>query len=423
MEIQTKLALAGQNVDTCYNSIIPPIYQTAIFKFEDVGKTKGFDYTRSGNPTRKALEDILADLDGGVGAVATSSGMGAISTVLATLDAGKHVICSHDCYGGTERLLTTLEKQGKLSVSYVDLSSQAAFYDAIQPDTALLWIETPSNPLLRIVDIARMAKVARKKGVVVAIDNTLLSPLQQRCFELGADYVVYSTTKYINGHSDVIGGAVIAATEKYNDLIQFTANAHGLTAQPFDCWLILRGIKTLPLRLRQHEENAMAVAVFLSEHPAVSQVYYPGLAGHDGHELAGTQQAGFGGMVSFEVAGSLDDAHGVLRSTRVFSLAESLGGIESLIEHPATMSHASMRKEQRDEAGITDRLIRLSVGIENTSDLLDDLGQALDTITSAPARGPGINLQPSRSARPLYPEQAGVNQTPRSKEEVQYTLK
>ena len=411
MKPQTILALAGQNVDTCYNSVIPPIYQSAIFKFEDIGKTKGFDYTRSGNPTRKALEDTLAELDGGAGAVATSSGMGAISTVLATLPAGAHVVCSHDCYGGTERLFTTLQKQGKLTVSYVDLSIPGHFSTSIRPKTELVWIETPSNPLLRVVDIALVAKTAKEAGVRVAVDNTLLSPLQQQCISLGADYVVYSTTKYINGHSDVIGGAVIAATEELNDLIQFTANAHGSIAQPFDCWLILRGLKTLPLRLRQHESNALAVAKNLQNHPAVARVFYPGLPDHSGHQTALQQQNGFGGLVSFEVAGSAEDAFTVLRATRIFALAESLGGIESLIEHPATMSHASMREAQREEAGLTDGLIRLSVGVEDIDDLLDDLNQALDGLIESPALAPGKDLQPSRNATPLYLERGPENLT------------
>jgi cystathionine gamma-synthase len=384
MKNQTRLALTGQKTDACYNSIVPPLYQTAIFKFTDVGENAGFDYTRSGNPTRKALEDTLAELDGGAGAVATSSGMGAVATVLATLEGGSHVICSHDCYGGTERLLTTLARQKKLAVEFVDLTDPEALLDSILPDTRLVWIETPSNPLLRIIDVERVAALAHSAGLLVVVDNTFLSPLGQRSIELGADYVVYSTTKYINGHSDVVGGAVIAATPVLNDIVQFTANAHGSIAQPFDCWLIIRGLKTLPIRLRQHEENAAAVAEFLSLHPVVRNVFYPGLANHEGHELACRQQQFFGGMVSFEVeptnGNAFETVKRILRGTRIFSLAESLGGFESLIEHPATMSHASMREEQREAAGITDGVIRLSVGIEDKRDLIDDLAQALDAV-------------------------------------------
>ena len=383
MKDQTRLALTGQQTDGCYKSVVPPLYQTAIFKFKDIGETAGFDYTRSGNPTRRALEDALSELDGGVGAVATTSGMGAVSTVLATLDADAHIICSHDCYGGTERLLTRLATQKKLAVDFVDLSDVVGFANALRPESRLVWIETPSNPLLRVVDIERIAAAAHDAGLLVVVDNTFLSPLGQRSIALGADYVVYSTTKYINGHSDVVGGAVVAATEELNEAIQYAANAFGTIAQPFDCWLVIRGLKTLPLRLRQHEENARAVAEFLAIHPAVRRVFYPGLASHEGHELARRQQQFFGGMVSFEVEGGIEAVNTVLRGTRVFSLAESLGGVESLIEHPATMSHASMRPEQRETAGITEGVIRLSVGIEDAGDLISDLERALDEALEA----------------------------------------
>ncbi|MFT5143408.1 MAG: cystathionine gamma-synthase [Rhodothermales bacterium] len=378
MKTQTKLALAGQRVDVAYNAIVPPIYQTATFRFEDVGVTKGYDYTRSGNPTRAALEDALANLDGGVGAVAVSTGMAAVSTTLALLDAGSRVVCSHDCYGGTERLLTHFQDQGKLVVDFVDLSDEIALRKALSTPTALVWIETPSNPLLRITDVALVARVAHEAGALVAVDNTFLSPVFQLPISLGADLVTYSTTKYLNGHSDVVGGAIVAATEELNDRIQFTANCLGTVAQPFDCWLVLRGMKTLPLRLARHAENADAVARHLDAHPAVSKVYYPGLEDHEGHELASSQQYGFGGMVSFKLAGDWEAVKRLLMGTRVFALAESLGGVESLIEHPSSMSHASMREEARLEAGITDDVIRLSVGIESIDDLLADLDAALE---------------------------------------------
>jgi cystathionine gamma-synthase len=314
--------------------------------------------------------------------VATTSGMAAVATVLATLDADAHVLCSHDCYGGTERLLVTLAAQGKLSVSFVDLTEPAAFARALRPATRLVWVETPSNPLLRLVDLAALSAQTRAAGVTLAVDNTLLSPLQQRSFDLGADLVVYSTTKYLNGHSDVVGGAVIARTDALLESICFAANAFGTIAQPFDCWLVLRGLKTLPVRLRQHEANALAVARFLSQHPAVAEVYYPGLDTHDGHALALRQQRGFGGLLSFRLRAGADAVPSVLRATEVFTLAESLGGVESLIEQPATMSHASMRPEQRAAAGITDDLIRLSVGIEHIGDLLSDLAQALARVSA-----------------------------------------
>ena len=378
MKTQTRLALAGQRTDSAYNSIVPPIYQTSTFRFEDIGQTKGYDYTRSGNPTRAALEDALATLDGGAGAVAVTTGMASISTILATLPAGARVVSSHDCYGGTERLLTHLEEQGKLVVDLVDLSDPVSLESALSQPVDLVWVETPSNPLLRITDVAGVCQAAKAAGALVAVDNTFLSPVFQRPIELGADYVAYSTTKYLNGHSDVVGGAIVAATEALNETIQFTANCLGTVAQPFDCWLVLRGLKTLPLRLARHEENALAVARFLQELPSVAEVYYPGLTDHPGHELAARQQDGFGGMVSFRLDGDWEAVKALLRGTRVFALAESLGGVESLIEHPASMSHASMRPEAREEAGITEDVIRLSVGIEDIGDLLADLGQAIE---------------------------------------------
>lgn len=378
MKPDTLLPLAGQRVDNAFNSVCPPLYQTANFRFENVGETKGYDYTRSGNPTRRALEDVLAELDGGAGAVCTSTGMGAISTLLTLLPSAAHVVCCHDCYGGTDRLLCHLETQGKLSVTFVDLSQPSAFEKAIRPETRAVWIETPSNPLQRIIDLRATSEIARRYGVLVFVDNTFLSPLQQRPLDLGADAVVYSTTKYINGHSDVVGGAIVAGSEELNEKVQFAANAYGTVAQPFDCWLTLRGLKTLSVRLERHQKNADRVVRFLDAHPYVERVYYPGLESHPGHELAASQQTGFGGMVTFSIAGGLSEANALLQSTRVFALAESLGGVESLIEHPATMSHASMRPEQRLAAGLTDNVIRLSVGIENVDDLIEDLGHALD---------------------------------------------
>jgi cystathionine gamma-synthase len=282
MDPITRVIQAGQKTDSCYNSIVPPIYQSAIFRFEDVGETKGYDYTRSGNPTRDALEVALAQLESGAGAVATTSGMAAVSTVLAMLPAGAHVVCSHDCYGGTERLLTTLESQGKLTVTFVDLTDPALAAAACRPETQMLWVETPSNPLLRIVDLAAIAGVARDNDLLLVVDNTFLSPVLQKPFSFGADLVVHSTTKYINGHSDVVGGAVVARTEELAEQLKFTANAHGTSAQPFDTWLVIRGMKTLPLRIRQHCENAQIVAEFLDNHPAVS------------HDRRGQTSADFG---------------------------------------------------------------------------------------------------------------------------------
>ena len=379
LDPETTLTLAGQTVDDSFNSVVPPLYQSAIFQFDDVGETKGFDYTRSGNPTRASLEETLADLDGGAGAVACATGMAAVSTVTSLFDADAHLICAHDCYGGTERLFSHLADQGKLSVSYEDLSDREALANAVRPETEALWVETPSNPLLRIVDLEALSEFADAHDLLLIVDNTFLSPLLQRPIDYGADLVVYSTTKYLNGHSDVVGGAIIARTEALADELDFTANAHGTVSAPFDSWLVLRGAKTLPVRLRQHETNARAIAHFLNDHPAVKRVCYPGLRDHPGHDIARRQQNGYGGMVSFFVDEAQADVKELLRSTEVFALAESLGGVESLIEHPATMSHASMAPEQREEAGITDGLIRLSVGIESTDDLRTDLDQALAT--------------------------------------------
>ncbi len=378
MKINTRLVLTGQQTDGCYRSIVPPIYQSANFGFDDVGVHRGYDYTRSGNPTRHALEELLADLEGGAGAVAVNTGMAAISTVLSLFDAGDHIICSHDCYGGTERLLRTLREQGKLEVSFVDLTSPAALAEAQKPNTRALWVETPSNPLLRIVDLEAIGQFARNAGLTLIVDNTFLSPIFQQPISFGANIVVHSTTKYLNGHSDVVGGAIISATPELHERLAFLANAHGTTGQPFDCWLVIRGAKTLALRMKQHEINALAVARFLEAHPLVEKVYYPGLESHEGHELAKRQQRGFGGVVSFALSGGQDAVRALLRSTQVFALAESLGGVESLIEQPATMSHASMLPEQRATAGITDAVIRLSVGVEDQEDLIADLAAALE---------------------------------------------
>lgn len=376
MHPQTRLTLAGQQTDSAFNSVSVPIYQSAIFRFGPDGEKPQYDYSRSGNPTRAALETTLAELEGGAGAVCVGSGMAAIATVLSLYPAGSHIICSHDCYGGTERLLTWWERQGKIQVTYTDLSDPLQLALNLRPETKAVWVETPSNPLLRVTDLRRIGSIAKDAGIDFVVDNTFLTPLLQRPIEFGADYVVHSTTKYLNGHSDVVGGAVIAATEEGRDAVFFAANAQGATAVPFDSWLILRGLKTLPLRLKQHEENAAAVARYLDSHDSVAKVFYPGLEDHEGHDLASRQQDGFGGMLSFVVKEGVC-VRTLLSSTHVFTLAESLGGVESLIEQPATMSHASMRPEAREAAGITDKVIRLSVGVEHVDDLLADLEQAL----------------------------------------------
>lgn len=377
MHFQTSTIHAGVDKDSAFNSVITPIYQTSTFRFENIGQTKGFDYTRSGNPTRKALEENIAALEGGISAAAVSTGMAAITLVLHFFKTGDHILCTHDCYGGTERLLRTYREQFGLEISYINMRDLSSVRKAIRPNTKAFWIETPSNPLLNVVDIRELSQLAHQHGALSIVDNTFLSPFNQRPFELGADIIVHSTTKYLNGHSDVVGGAVVVKNQQHAERLQFLANALGQGASPFDCWLVLRGIKTLVPRMKEHERNARVVAEFLSTHPHVRKVYYPGLESHPQHELAKSQQYGFGGMVSFEVDGGIEEAKYVLRSTKIFALAESLGGVESLIEHPTMMSHASMNPDLREKAGINERVIRLSIGIEDPNDLIEDLDQAL----------------------------------------------
>jgi cystathionine gamma-synthase len=377
MRLQTRTIHTGVDKDSAYNSVITPIYQTSTFRFADIGTTRGYDYTRTSNPTRTALEENIASLEGGVGGVAVATGMSAIATVLHLFRSGDHIVCTHDCYGGTDRLLRTYQDQFNIQTSYVNLQTPENLVAALRPNTRAVWIETPSNPLLNVLDIRALSAIAHEHGLLSIVDNTFLSPALQKPIDLGADIVVHSTTKYLNGHSDVVGGAVVAAEGAVLERLRFLCNALGQGASPFDCWLVLRGIKTLIPRMRIHEENAGLIARFLESHPRVSRVYYPGLESHPHHGLARAQQSGFGGMVSFEIDGNLDDVNHVLRSVRVFALAESLGGVESLIDHPESMTHASMDPGLRREAGITENLIRLSVGLEDPADLIDDLGRAL----------------------------------------------
>jgi cystathionine gamma-synthase len=379
----TQCVHAGVQPDPAYGAVMPPIYQTSTFAFRDVCTNAGYDYTRSGNPTRAALEEAIAVLEGGAGATCTSTGMSAVIVALNLLPHGSHLLCTVDCYGGTFRALEHARAAYGLEVTYLDLADLDAVAAAFRPNTRMVWIETPSNPLLRLTDIRAVADLARRNGALAVVDNTFLSPVLQRPFEHGADLVIHSTTKYLNGHSDVVGGAVVAPPGKTALLqrIQSMNNLLGTSQSPHDCFLVLRGLKTLLIRMRAHEAGAQVVAAFLARHPAVAKVHYPGLATHPQHALARSQQRGFGAMLSFELAdGRPHRVDHVLKSLRWFTLAESLGGVESLVAHPASMTHASMTPEARRRAGITDSVIRLSIGIEEPEDLIADLAATLETL-------------------------------------------
>lgn len=378
MRFETIAIHTGERPDRAYGAISIPIYQTSTFVFEDVGKTKGYDYSRTANPTRKVLEDTIARLEGGKAGFAFATGMAAETTVMHLLKAGDHIISGDDVYGGTYRLFQNVMRNFGLEFTFLRLDNRQRIEDAIKPNTRMLWLETPSNPLLNITDIEMAVDVARKHNLLTAIDNTFATPYFLRPIEYGIDLVVHSTTKYLNGHCDVVGGAVVTTTDELTERVQFLLNAMGTCASPFDCWLVLRGIETLPVRMRQHEANAIAVAEYLKGQPALSRIFYPGLESHAGHEIARRQMKGFGGMVSLELKGGTKAVNSFLRGLQIFSLAESLGGAASLVSHPATMTHASMPQEHREKAGITDQLVRLSVGLENVDDLIDDLRQALE---------------------------------------------
>jgi len=379
MGFATDAIHVGQEADSATGAIIVPIYQTSTFVQEELGKHKGYEYARTGNPTRAALEKNLACLEGGRFGYAFASGMAAINALMTLFKAGDHVVAGHDLYGGTFRLFERILKDFGMTFSYVNTCRLEEVESAIHPNTRLVYIETPTNPLMQITDIAAVAKLARQHGILMAVDNTFMSPYLQRPLELGADFVLHSTTKYLNGHSDGVGGAVILNDPNLAERLKFIQNAAGAILGPFDSWLVLRGVKTLALRMGRHTENGMAIAKHLEGHPKVKKVNYPGLSSHPQHELAKRQMRGAGGMISFET-GSLDNARTVLKSVRLCSLAESLGGVETLISHPASMTHASVPAEQRHRLGITDGLVRISVGIEEFEDLIADLDQALARI-------------------------------------------
>ncbi|MDO8491074.1 MAG: PLP-dependent aspartate aminotransferase family protein [Dehalococcoidia bacterium] len=377
MRFETEAIHSVREDDPAYGALVAPIYQTSTFVFEDIGKTRGYDYSRTANPTRKMLEETIARLEGGKAGFAFATGMAAESTIIHLLKAGDHVISGDDVYGGTYRLFANVMTELGVQFTFLRMNDRKAIEAAVRPNTRMVWIETPSNPLLNIVDLEMVVGVARKHKLLTVQDNTFASPCFLRPIDFGVDIVVHSTTKYLNGHCDVVGGAAVTTTDELTQRVQFLTNAMGACASPFDCWLVLRGIRTLPLRMKQHEKNAFAVANYLAAHPRVKRVFFPGLEKHPGHDIAARQMKGFGGMVSFEVKGRPKAVNAVLKGVKIFSLAESLGGFHSLIEHPATMSHASMPAEVRQQVGISDNLIRLSIGLENADDLTEDLGQAL----------------------------------------------
>jgi cystathionine beta-lyase/cystathionine gamma-synthase len=384
VKFSTKAIHVGQEADPATGATIVPIYATSTYTQEGIGNNKGFDYSRTINPTRVALERQLASLDNAEFCSAFGSGMAATSAVMNLLSAGDHVIVCDDLYGGTYRLFTKVLSRYGLRFTFVDMTDLAAVRAAVEPSTKLIWIETPTNPLLKIIDIAAITAL-RPAGGVVVVDNTFASPYLQSPLDLGADIVVYSTTKYIGGHSDVVGGAVVTRSKAIADVIRFHQNAVGGVPGPFDAWLTMRGAKTLALRMRQHEAGAHAVAEFLAARDDVAAVYYPGLSSHPQHAVAARQMRGFGGMVSFVPRGPASRAFAFAQNTTLFSLAESLGGVESLICHPATMTHGSIPKEDREARGITDSLLRLSVGIEDESDLIDDIKAALEATAAVAA--------------------------------------
>ncbi len=372
----TTAVKAGIEADTAYGAVTPPLYLSSNYTFKQFGEPRQYDYSRSGNPTRDLLADALTELEQGAGGVITSTGMSAVLLVTHLLTARDLLIAPHDCYGGTYRLLRHLADKGHFRILFVDQNDPIALKDAFNHNPKLLWIETPSNPLLRIVDIERLSDLAHQHDCLIAVDNTFLTPVYQKPLELGADVVIHSTTKYINGHSDVVGGAVIAKTEEIAEQLRWWANCLGITASPFDSFLTLRGLRTLHARLRQHELNTQRILNYLQDHPQVEAIYHPSLEQHTGHAIAKKQQLSFGIMLSFEIKGGEAEVRSFVESLRQFSLAESLGGVESLVCHPATMTHAAMDEPARINAGIKDNLIRISVGIEDPDDLIADLQQA-----------------------------------------------
>jgi len=378
---ETVAARYGVNCDENHGAVIPPLYMSSTFAFEGYGQKREYDYTRSGNPTRDQLAGALAELEGGAGGVITASGMSAVHLVTQLLKPGELIVAPHDCYGGCHRLFSAASAKGQFDLQWLPLwETEDSVQQILELKPRVVWIETPSNPLLRITDIEAIAGAAHEAGALVVVDNTFLSPAGQKPFALGADIVLHSTTKYINGHSDVVGGAVIARDEDLVEELIWWANCLGLTGSPFDSFQTLRGLRTLSVRYQQHQRSAGVIAESLEENELVGRVYYPGLASHEGHELAARQQAGFGAMISFEIEASGEEIPIFLGALNLFTLAESLGGVESLVAHPASMTHAAMSEEDQAKAGITNQLLRLSVGIEHIDDLQADLENGFDAV-------------------------------------------
>ncbi len=380
MKFDTKVVQTGMTPDPTTGAILPPIYQTATYVLEEVGKDKGFDYTRSSNPTRQVMEEILAVLDGGKFGIAFASGMSAVDSCMKLLKAGDHVICSDDVYGGVSRHFNQILVNYDLHFTYVDSSNSTNIENAIQSNTKLIWVETPTNPLLKITDLEAVGNIAKKHNILFGVDSTFATPVFLRPLEFGADLVMHSTTKYLSGHNQLIGGVVITNREDLFDQLKFVQKSIGAVPGPFDCWLTILGIKTLDLRMKKHDSNAQTVAEYLEAHPKVSSVTYPGLPSHPAHETAKKQMSGFSGMISFELTGGIQAGKIVMNSVKLAKLAESLGAVETMITHPATMTHADVPKDERDARGLTDGLVRLSVGIENPDDIIADLEQALNRV-------------------------------------------
>ena len=380
MKFDTKVVRSGISPDPSTGAIVPPIYQSATYVLEEIGKDKGYDYTRASNPTREILENNLAALDGGKYGICFSSGMAAVDSVMKILKSGDHVVCSDDVYGGVSRLYNNLIVNYEISFSYVNSSNPQEVEDAIQDNTKLIWIETPTNPLLKVTDLDAVGKIAKKHGILYGVDSTFSTPALLRPLEFGADIVQHSTTKYLSGHNQIIGGVLITNDDGLNEKFKFIQKTVGAVPSPFDCWLTLLGIKTLSLRIQRHCENAQAIAEFLEAHSKIDRVTYPGLPSHAQHDIAKDQMDGFSGMISMELRGGITAGISLMNGLKLCSLAESLGAVETMITHPATMTHADVPKDERLARGLTDGLVRLSVGIEDKDDIIADLNQALDKI-------------------------------------------